>query len=380
MNKTIHTARTLYLMLVLKITAFVVVTAFLIWIPFIMKWGPPKSDIQKYGFETIYRNYDGPLFVVGAKTLYRPDKILELKTFSPEYFAVHMPGYPFFIRLFSYVFGYFGSMLMINVVGSILLGLVPHYFYQKICSISEPLYLVFVTLLWPRMWMVRSTGSSEILFILFVFITLLLVYKQKFLWACVFAFLASTVRMQGMLLGVAITLYWGYQIIREKREWKRHVLLFLPIGASALGFVFVCLFYYRQYGDFFAYFHSGVVVTTGIPYSQFFVGARGVAGHYLDDILFYFFVAWVSLLRPRKNVPLVFLIFGFVYLIFTMTVQHREISRYILPVIPLVIAINQDWLSRPYVKKALLILLPAVYLSIINFIANNSLPTDISLF
>lgn len=50
----------------------------------------------------IYRNYDGPLYIVPAKTLYNPQMIKELGlelALSEKYFAAHLPLYPLLIRL-----------------------------------------------------------------------------------------------------------------------------------------------------------------------------------------------------------------------------------------------------------------------------------------
>jgi hypothetical protein len=352
----------------------VILSIFLVWLPFIFRIGPEKSEIKKLGFELVQRMYDGPLYAIVAKTLYRSDQINKLHTFDPKYFAIHPPGYPLLIRIVSPIFGYLNGMLIVNVFGAVLLGWTLFYFFDNVLKISEPIYLVVLVLFTPRMLISSVTGSSEIVFILCSILSVILMHKKKYTLASLPAFYASFTRMPGMLLGVAIVIYLVFKL----KNFRENRAMVLPMIASFAGFLAICLFYIRQYGDFFAYFNSSVVVQTGIIYSQFFVNAKGIGDKYIEDILFYFGIGWHTLLGKFKTLPPFMSIYAWVMFVFVLTISHREMSRYVLPLIPFLISMQSDFLKKPLTKKVLLLLLPAVYLYIINFISNFAYPLPIN--
>lgn len=356
------------------ILLLVAISIFLVWLPFIFRIGPEKSDIKKYGFELVQRMYDGPLYAIAAKSLYRSDQIYKLQTFDPKYFAIHPPGYPLLIKIASPIFGYLNGMLVVNLVGTVLLGWSLYYFFDKVLKISQPIYLTVLVLFTPRMLISSATGSSEIIFILCSLLSVIFISKKKDALAALPAFYASFTRMPGILLGVAVVIY----LVLNRKNFRENMLMFLPMIASFAGFLTVCLFYLRQYGDFFAYFNSSVVVQTGIIYSQFFVNAKGVGDKYIEDILFYFGIGWYTLLSKFKTLPPFMVIFAWVMFGFILTISHREMSRYMLPLIPFLVAMQSDFMKKPLTKLVLLLLLPAIYLYVINFISNFSYPLPIN--
>ena len=356
------------------ILLLVAISIFLVWLPFIFRIGPEKRDIKKYGFELVQRMYDGPLYAIAAKSLYRSDQIYKLQTFDPKYFAIHPPGYPLLIKIVSPIFGYLNGMLVVNLVGTVLLGWSLYYFFDKVLKISQPIYLTVLVLFTPRMLISSATGSSEIIFILCSLLSVIFISKKKDALAALPAFYASFTRMPGILLGVAVVIY----LVLNRKNFRENMLMFLPMIASFAGFLTVCLFYLRQYGDFFAYFNSSVVVQTGIIYSQFFVNAKGVGDKYIEDILFYFGIGWYTLLSKFKTLPPFMGIFAWVMFGFILTISHREMSRYMLPLIPFLVAMQSDFMKKPLTKLVLLLLLPAIYLYVINFISNFSYPLPIN--
>ena len=356
------------------ILLLVAISIFLVWLPFIFRIGPEKSDIKKYGFELVQRMYDGPLYAIAAKSLYRSDQIYKLQTFDPKYFAIHPPGYPLLIKIVSPIFGYLNGMLVVNLVATVLLGWSLYYFFDKVLKISQPIYLTVLVLFTPRMLISSATGSSEIIFILCSLLSVIFISKKKDALAALPAFYASFTRMPGILLGVAVVIY----LVLNRKNFRENMLMFLPMIASFAGFLTVCLFYLRQYGDFFAYFNSSVVVQTGIIYSQFFVNAKGVGDKYIEDILFYFGMGWYTLLSKFKTLPPFMGIFAWVMFGFILTISHREMSRCILPLIPFLVAMQSDFMKKPLTKLVLLLLLPAIYLYVINFISNFSYPLPIN--
>ena len=81
----------------------VLTSTLLVWMPFILK-------TQGTSMLEVYKQYDGPLYIIPAKTGYDPKLIRELSRDStmpqnPLYYAAHLPLYPIFIKLFSFFLG-----------------------------------------------------------------------------------------------------------------------------------------------------------------------------------------------------------------------------------------------------------------------------------
>ena len=79
----------------------------LIWLPFFVRaesvWGIP---LQSQGMGTIVANYDGPLFIATAKTMYDKAQITQNFSFDlpAEYYAAHFPLFPLLIKTLAGVF------------------------------------------------------------------------------------------------------------------------------------------------------------------------------------------------------------------------------------------------------------------------------------
>ena len=88
---------------------------------------------------TIYQHYDGPWYVVVAKTLYDPVKIknLKLESSAPEkYFAAHLPLYPALIKVVRDTgvlgqLGYLKAMVSVNLLATVGLALFFYWFLVK---------------------------------------------------------------------------------------------------------------------------------------------------------------------------------------------------------------------------------------------------------
>src|SRR3989304_6850033 len=99
------------------ISAVVLLSTLVLWLPFLLhakSLGPLvfPNGISLYD---VYKNWDGVLYIVVAKTFYNiqnpilQDRLLALPL-SPQYFAAHLPLYPFLIWLGSFILGYLKSM------------------------------------------------------------------------------------------------------------------------------------------------------------------------------------------------------------------------------------------------------------------------------
>ena len=98
----------------------VLISTLVVWAPFMLRvqswFGLP---IKGASMLEVYKQFDGPLYIIPAKTGYDPKQIAQLNRDSvlpqnPLYYTAHLPMYPFFIKLFSFIFGYLKSMIIVN--------------------------------------------------------------------------------------------------------------------------------------------------------------------------------------------------------------------------------------------------------------------------
>ncbi len=359
---------------------FIVLTStVLAWAPFIMKGE----------FSTIYKHFDGPLYIIPAKTGYNPEafKLIDREPtlpHNPFYYSAHLPLYPLFIFLGSFVVGYLKSMIGITLLSTILLSWFFYYMLKKLSLTKHPLLLTSVFLFLPRFLVVRSVGSPEPLFILLILSSLFFFEKKNYLLAGLLGGLATMTKTPGILLFPAyiLVIVESYIIPRDSVvipakagiQSKIFNLKWLFLLLIPLGLLAVFTLYYIQYNDFFAYFHSGDNIHLLFPFSVFNSSAPWVGTAWLEDILFYFalYISTAVVLWNSKHRS--FFYFTFIFLTATMLVQHRDISRYSLPLWPLAcIAFERLFTS----KKALMggaILIAGIYMYAWNFLGSNIMP------
>ncbi|MFH0772927.1 MAG: hypothetical protein V1922_01280 [bacterium] len=338
------------------------------WAPFIMRGQ----------FATIYKNFDGPLYIIPAKTAYSPEsfKLIDRDPslpHNPLYYAAHLPLYPFFIYLGSFAIGFLKSMVGVTVLSSVVLAWFFYYFLKKLNLTKHPLLLSSVFLFLPRFLVVRTVGSPEPLFLLFIIGSLFFFEKKNYFFAGLLGGLATMTKMPGILLFPAYMLVLLESFIVPNQTKKLNLnwfyLLLIPLGLFAVFGI-----YYIQYKDFFAYFHTGATVPMPYPFAVFNSQAKWVGTPWLEDVLFYFalyistcVVLWKSKLRS-------IFYFSLVFLTATLFVQHRDISRYSLPLWPLAAIAFEQVLTS---KKTLIVggvLLFGIYLYVWNFLGANTLP------
>ena len=150
-------------------SALSLIPTILIWLPFLLRvssfWSIP---LPQNGMETIVANYDGPLYMVAAKTLYNKAAITTNFQFPlpAEYYTAHFPLFPLLIKFFGVVINYPYAMLIATVLSSIL---ATYFFIKLISQYVDKKDVVFMTLLFsifPARWLiVRSVGSADPLFV-----------------------------------------------------------------------------------------------------------------------------------------------------------------------------------------------------------------------
>ncbi len=329
---------------------------------------------------TIYSHYDGPWYVVAAKTFYDPQKIsaLKLETGLPDkYFAANLPLYPALIRVFEQVGGrflgslpYMKSMVAVNLLATMALAGFFYWFLVRLKLAKNPLLLVGIFLFLPRFLVIRSVGAPESLFILLILLSLYFFEKSSYWLAGIFGGLATMTKTPGILLFAAYGLVIVERALREKKtDWRWLGIALIPVGL--LG---VFGLYGLRYGDFFAYFHSGDNIHLVFPYAVFDFTKPWVGTAWLEDVLFYFFLYGLTVIYLKTSKYRSFFYFSLTFFVATIFIQHRDISRYSLPLWPLaVIAFEKFFTSKKFLI-VFLILLPAIYLYARNFLAFNVMP------
>lgn len=370
----------------LILTVIVLISTFIVWSPFILKMTSLLGmRIDEPSLLTIYKQYDGPLYVVPAKTFYNPKAIddlhLEMAN-SSKYFAAHLPVYPILIRLMSLIsligdLPYLKSMIGVNLLSTIALVLFFYFLLKKFKLTKSPLLLASLLLFLPRFLVVRSVGSPESLFMLLILLSLYFFEKylsaggQKNIWlAGLFGGLATMTKTPGILLFFAYGLVFLEKWFKERKiSWQWLGILLIPLGLLSVFGIYAI-----QYKDFLAYFHSGDNIHLVFPYSVFNFQKAWVGTAWLEDILFYYFIYGLATIYLKNSKYRSFFYFGLVFFIATLFVQHRDISRYSLPLWPLTLITFEKFFTSKKFLIIFIILLPAIFLFAWNFLLFNTMP------
>ena len=240
----------------LKLALATVISSLVVWLPFALQiklpgWGLDFSQ----GMGVVFANFDGPNYIIVAKTWYQ--KAMIGKMFSNplplEYYPAHFPLYPALIRLFDFVMSGPWAMLIVTVLGTILASWT---FYRLLLSIEvkNAKWISLVFLFFPARWLiVRTVGSPEPWFILFI-LSSILAYKNKKYWlAGLWGALATLTKSPGVLLLAGYGVDWLIKGFKNKKwEWKCW-----PVVSMILAIPLLFWFYQMQTGDIWAYFNSG---------------------------------------------------------------------------------------------------------------------------
>lgn len=360
----------------------------LVWLPHLFASSFYNLDFSQ-GFNTIFRNYDGLEYVIIAKTFYDPALFPPLPQSLPaSYYASHFPGYSIFILLFAPLFGLLKSMIFVSTLFTALSAISFYFLLKRFHLTSKPLLLSLIFLVLPARWLIiHSVGSSEPVFIFFTILALFFFLKfeesKKFtdiVMTGLCGLAAQITRPPGILLFIALTAFiiWRYFLKTKFNPFLPNLLnslRYFPIILIPSGLLMVFYLYMQTYGDFFAYFHSGDNIHLLFPPFQVFnVNEFWVGDIWLEDIIYIFilgFLGGITLLQ-KKLTPLAF--FVLTYLLASIFVSHRDISRYVIPVFPFILVAFEKILVSKEFKIVLFVLLLGIYLYAQNFILQNTAP------
>lgn len=367
----------------LIILVAVIVPVLLIWLPFFLRlpslWG---IKLPQNGMETVISNFDGPYYIVVAKSFYNHQTLANFEFPLPrEYYAAHFPGFPIIIKALSPIFGYPWAMMMATLITSVIALWFFYLLLKQLKFGNSALWITLFFAVFPARWLiVRSIGSPEPLFIAGVLASFYFFLREKFWLAGIAGAVAMATKSPGILLFAALFL----SIVGPRTQDifinpakalisiipKVVPLLLIPI--TAIG---IFLFYQIQYGDFLAYFHSGDNIHLLFPPFQVFNTAQTWVGTFwLEEIIWIYLFIFLGIFQLIKMRYFHFAWFVGIFGLSTIFVSHRDIARYILPVVPfLFIAFSNILESKPF-KWALLLLVIPIYLFSLNFLIGNVTP------
>lgn len=337
------------------------------WLPFLISGN----------FQTILSNFDGPLYIIPAKTAYDPSRIQDLARDpsmpqNPLYYAAHLPLYPLFIWLLSLIgIGFTKAMLAVTVLSTVILMWTIYELLVRLKITNHPVLLTSTLLFVPRFLVLHSVGTPEPLFMALILISLVSFEQKRYLFAGIAGALAVSAKLPGILLFPAYMLaLLESTVIHKQRVHKSFFsILLIPLALCA-----VFGLYHLRYGDFLAYFHTGATVPMPFPLSVFTTHAQWVGTAWLEDIWFYFVLYAATTVLLWKSQQRSFFYFTLVFLAGTMFVQHRDIARYGAPLLPFALIAFHKPLTdtRGNIVRAVAVIIAYAYAW--NFMASNTMP------
>jgi len=368
------------------IALFALAPTFLIWTPFFLRlssfWSIP---LPQQGLATIVSNYDGPLYLVAAKTLYNKGLIKTNYQFPlpTEYYTAHFPLFPLLIKLGGAVVNFPYAMLIVTLFSGVL---ATYFFYKLLRDYTDEknaLFLTFLFSILPARWLiVRSVGSADPLFIAGV-IASVYFFKNKKYWAAgLWGMVAQLTKSPGILLFISYLIIMVLPIIKGKlgfsfKKWIANLNLkkTYPIFLIPLSLLTVFGFYQIVQGDFWAYFHSGDNIHLIFPPFQIFnYSAPWVGTFWLEEIIFIYLIGALGVYKLFKKEEYELGTFTGVFYLLSLFVAHRDLMRYILPIVPFLFVAFSDFLLKKEFKIALAIIAVPIYLYSLAFISQNVMP------
>jgi hypothetical protein len=132
------------------------------------------------------------------------------------------------------------------------------------------------------------------------------------------------------------------------------------------------VYYGYQFGSFWAYFQVGGNINLYWPFSVFASHMDWVSGIWNEDLI-YLFAGLIGgiVLFFKDHKWSATAVFGMLYVLFVISVAHRDLARYSLPVVPIVIMGYRQVLEHKVTKLVAPILLIPIALYAWQFVLTN---------
>lgn len=355
-----------------------------LYLPFVLHldsfWGLEYRE--KFNFSTILLNFDSLNYIVAAKTWYIPEQI---ETFFPglaepaHYFPAHFPLYPALIWFLAQLplINYPYAAILVTLASSLAAILAFYHLVKLLLGEKKALVLSLIFLVFPARWLViRAVPSPEPLFLATIIGAIYFFKRKHFFKSAILTILAQTIKSPGVLLAGSLGLITLVKIYQNRNQFKKVLKKYWPMLITPVGLLLVFCLYYLTTGDFWMYFKTGNNIHLYWPPFQVFnYLEEWVRTIWLEDVVFIYLAGLILLfsLWERYRFDILFL-FPTIFYLSILFVSHRDISRYLLPAIPFLLIGGEKFFTSKKFLLALVILLPALFLYAINFIAFNTMP------
>lgn len=332
--------------------------------------------------EVIERNYDGPIYIVIAQTLYNPQQIkfLNFNHLAPSYYANHFPLFPILVRLLSEITNnYFHSAIVITWASTILFTFVFYLMLKKYKLSQHPLKLALLSLVLPPRWLaVHTVPGTEPLFSLLVILSFYFWTEKKYFIASLFVVLLTLTRPPGILFVLCFLAIIIYEFIHStdkiayfwqtiKSKWG---LLLSPVALVGLFY-----FFQLNFGSFFAYFNTGTGTNVHLkPFPFAFVVGYNTP---LSEGFLYLSLIYaigVYLLWQQKQQKLA--LFCLVYLIPNFFMFVDDIYRYLIPISAFILIPYQKLFEHKLFTYLFPFFLLGIYLYTFSLLSLRMFPYD----
>ena len=343
----------------------------------------PPASLEKHvphgSNEVLERNYDGPIYVLLAKTLYKKQLIEEINFNKLPfiYYANHFPLFPILIRLISFITNsYFRAMILLSWLSTALFTTFFYFFLKKFKITNQPLLLSLISLFIPARWLaVRTVGSTEPLFLLLLIISLYLWFDKKYFLSSIFASLLVIIRPPGIIFFFSFLTILCYHFLTAKNKEQQFlqtlkqnwVLILMPLS------LFVLFWFYQSiFKNFWAFFQAARTTTANsfklMPFSATIGYNTPMAEGFL--YLYAIYIIGIYLLWRQKQKQLA--IFSLVYLIpFFLIGFTDDLFRFFLPISPFCLIIGyQKIIKHKTFKYFFLFFLIGIYIYTLSLLPN----------
>lgn len=329
--------------------------------------------------DIVYKNWDGPSYLLAAISMYDPqvayaNNFINSGDIRPDWtwLPAHFPLYPIFIRTFSFLGG-FQAMLFVSVSFTLLSYLALYELIKALKITSHPLAVTLPFIfLSPRWFTVSHVGGSESMFMFFIIMFLLYLSIKDHLKAGIFIALAQATRPHAAFFVL------GMAIIALVDLWRTHNLRdviksYYPYLLSPLAIILTFTLYKIQTGNFWAFFDAISLTKNlqSIPFKTFSFPSPNIETFW-QEVNAYDYVLYLGacLLMFRKKLWQ-FGILGLIYFIPLIYLQHSDISRYAIPLLPFAFIAYSEVIEKKEFTWATLLMSPAIMLYAINFMDHN---------
>jgi hypothetical protein len=365
----------------IQLIAVSILPVFAVYLPFVIGvrslWGIPLGDNKLL---TIFANWDGPNYVYNAITGYLPETISQTPFLkSAGYYPAHFPTYSWLIKIFSFVFGYYWASFVLQILTGLVLNII---FYEFVKSKSKhPIWLTLVFTTFPaRYLVVRSVIGPELLLSACVLCSLMMWERKHYTSSALFTMFGVMLKFQALVLPLTYGAIALFEIIRLR---KITITKFLPPILGICGSVIVFAFYYYTIGNFFAYFDAQKIagLNASLPFGMFNYSSKWVGTGWMETALIYFVALFILSARLIHQKQITLFTFVASYTAMLSLIPQVDIMRLAMPLAPIFIYTFHEFFETKYVRYALVLTMPVVYLFAINFIVTNTAPiTDWSIF